>query len=250
MRIYTVLILNGSNNRMSVLNIVELQNVVTSASGLSPAAFLSNQLINIQEMVQYDEKRINVNVISNFDTTPIQFVSPVNFSNTVTFESDGGTSGSGSTTTSYVSTIGTTDALGLLTVGGPSNMLELTKNSVKSFYVQNDGNTTFTGSVSANNFITTSDGRRKTCIRPITNYNTVLSSVNGVHFKWDNTGMNDVGVIAQDLQPVLPEAVVETPEGLQVAYMKLIPVLIEAVKNLQARVNNLEKGFNTSQLDD
>jgi hypothetical protein len=74
--------------------------------------------------------------------------------------------------------------------------------------------------------------------------------VNGVHFKWDNTGMSDVGVIAQDLQPVLPEAVVETPEGLQVAYMKLIPVLIEAVKNLQTRVNNLEKGFNTSQLDD
>jgi hypothetical protein len=48
-------------------------------------------------MVQYDEKRINVNVISNFDTTPIQFVSPVNFSNIVTFESDGGTSASGST---------------------------------------------------------------------------------------------------------------------------------------------------------
>ena len=236
---------------MSVLNIVELQNVVTSSSGLSPAAFLSNQLINIQEMVQYDEKRINVNVISNFDTTPIQFVSPVNFSNTVSFESDGGTtSATGSTTTSYVSTIGTTAALGLLTVGGPSNMLELTKNSVKSFYVQNDGNTTFTGSVSANNFITTSDGRRKTCIRPITNYNTVLSSVNGVHFKWDNTGMNDVGVIAQDLQPVLPEAVVETPSGLQVAYMKLIPVLIEAVKNLQERVNKLEKGFKTSLLDD
>jgi len=236
---------------MSVLNIVELQNVVTSSSGLSPAAFLSNQLINIQEMVQYDEKRINVNVISNFNTTPIQFVSPVNFSNTVTFDSDGGTSGSGSSSnTSYISTIGTLAGLGLLTVGGSSTILELTQSSIKRFYIENDGNTTFTGSVSADNFITTSDGRRKTCIRPITNYYTVLSSVNGVHFKWDNTGMNDVGVIAQDLQPVLPEAVVETPEGLQVAYMKLIPVLIEAVKNLQTRVSNLEKGFNTSQLDD
>ena len=39
---------------MSVLNIVELQSVVTSSSGLNPTTYLSNQIMNIQEMVNYD----------------------------------------------------------------------------------------------------------------------------------------------------------------------------------------------------
>lgn len=226
---------------MSVLNIIELQNVVTSASGINPTSYLSNQIMNIQEMVNYDEKRINVNVISNFDISPIQFVSPVNFSDAVSI-SDNSIS-SGSTTNGTISTIGTTSSLGLLTIGGTANLLELTKNGSQPFYMTATGNATFTGSVSANNFITSSDGKKKMSIRPITKYATILSTITGVHFKWISTNQDDVGVIAQDLQSVLPEAVVETTEGLQVAYMKLIPVLVEAVKNLTDRVNAIEKGL-------
>ena len=61
-----------------------------------------------------------------------------------------------------------------------------------------------------------------------------------------------MGVIAQDLQSVLPQAVLETPDGLQVAYMKLIPVLVEAIKNIQERLERIEamKGFNTEELYD
>lgn len=233
---------------MSVLNIIELQNVVTSASGLNPTTYLANQVANIQEMVNYDNKQINVNVISNFNTTPIQIVSPVNFSSIVSISNT--SVGGFSTTTTTTSTIGTTSALGLLTIGGNANILELTKNSTTPFYISATGNATFTGSVSAQNFITSSDGRKKMSIRPITKYNTILSTISGVHFKWLSTNQDDVGVIAQDLQSVLPEAVVETPDGLQVAYMKLIPVLVEAVKNLTDRITAIEKGFNISLLDD
>jgi len=222
---------------MSVLNIVELQNVVTSASGLNATSYLSNQIMNIQEMVNFDAKQINVNVISNFNTTPIQFVSPVNFSN-VSVTSDGTVLGSG--TAQQISTIGTTSSLGILTVGGSTNSLELAQASGTSFYITQAGAANFSGTVSANNFVTTSDGRRKTDIRPITNYTTILSSIQGVHFRWNNSGMSDIGVIAQDLQCALPEAVIEGPDGLQVAYMKLIPVLVEAVKELQERVRVLE----------
>ena len=104
--------------------------------------------------------------------------------------------------------------------------------------------------MSADNFITSSDGRKKYSIKPITSYNTILSTITGVHFKWNTTNQDDVGVIAQDLQRVLPEAVVETPDGLQVAYMKLIPVLVEAIKDLKDRVHALERGFNIELLDD
>lgn len=219
---------------MSVLNIVELQNVVTSSSGLNPTTYLSNQLINIQQMVNFDQKRLNVNVISNFNTTPIQVVSPINFSNTVTFTTDTATS-----TNTVTSTIGTGN-LGLLTIGG-SNSLELNQNGTNSLYI-NNGNATFSGTVSAESFITLSDGSKKHGISPITNYMTILSTIQGVKFKWNDTKREDVGLIAQDLQEVLPEAVYETPYGLQVAYMKIIPVLVEAVKNLQERVKVLEAG--------
>jgi hypothetical protein len=224
---------------MSVLNIVELQNVVTSASGLNATAYLSNQIMNIQEMVNFEAKQINVNVISNFNTTPIQFVSPVNFSN-VPVTSGGANLGSG--TGQQISTVGTTSSLGILTVGGATNSLELAQASGTPFYITQAGAANFSGTVSANNFVTTSDGRRKTDIRPITNYTTILSSIQGVHFRWNNSGMYDIGVIAQDLQRALPEAVIEGPDGLQVAYMKLIPVLVEAVKELQERVRVLEIG--------
>ena len=66
---------------MSVLNIVELQNVVTSASGLTPVSYLSNQVANIQQMVDYERKQINVNAISNFNTSPIQVYSALNLCN-------------------------------------------------------------------------------------------------------------------------------------------------------------------------
>ena len=227
---------------MSVLNIVELQNVVTSSSGLNPTTYLSNQLMNIQEMVQYDQKRINVNVISNFNVSPIQVVAPVKFLNSFT------TSASTGTSSEHISTVGTHSTF--LTIGGAVNALELSQLSTTTFYITSTGNAVFSGSVSADNFITSSDGRKKYSIKPITSYNTILSTITGVHFKWNTTNQDDVGVIAQDLQRVLPEAVVETPDGLQVAYMKLIPVLVEAIKDLKDRVHALERGFNIELLDD
>jgi hypothetical protein len=224
---------------MSVLNIVELQNVVTSSSGLNPTTYLSNQIMNIQEMVNYDQKRINVNVISNFNVSPIQFVAPVSFISGTTTTS---------TSTGTTSTIGTNSTF--LTIGGPINSLEFNQPSLTPFYITANGDAVFSGSVSASNFITSSDGRKKYSIRPITNYNTILSTITGVHFKWNSTNQDDVGVIAQDLQGVLPEAVVETPDGLQVSYMKLIPVLVEAIKDLKDRIYALDRGFNIDSLDD
>jgi hypothetical protein len=61
-----------------VLNITELQNTTTAASGLSPFATLSDQIGQIQQMVLVDEKRIAVNTISAYNTTPIQVTDTMN----------------------------------------------------------------------------------------------------------------------------------------------------------------------------
>jgi hypothetical protein len=217
-----------------VLNILELQNVVTSASGTNPVSILSNQVANLQQMVNYDLKRINVNSISNYDATPIQVYSPLNLCN-VSLTANG-TTVSGTTS---VSTIGS-GLNGTLDIGGVSTSLLLQQSGVSSFFIGADCNATFIGSVTATNFINSSDARKKKNIQPITEYETILSSIHGVRFEWIQGGEKDVGVIAQDVLPVLPEAVTDSEDGYKVAYMKIIPVLVEAVKALQERVKILE----------
>jgi hypothetical protein len=231
---------------MSVLNIVELQNVVTSASGLTPVSYLSNQVANIQQMVDYERKQINVNAISNFNTSPIQVYSALNLCN-VSFSYNGdifagsnapstttGVSELGTSTTGYLS-LGFSTGTGLAFVQGP----------VSTFIIGADSNATFSGTVTAAGFVTASDSRLKQNTRPITDYETILSAVDAVRFQWSASGKADVGVIAQSLLRVLPEAVLEDTDGYyKVEYAKLIPVLIQSVKALQERVSVLERGFN------
>ena len=105
-----------------------------------------------------------------------------------------------------------------------------------------DSTGTFAGRVTAKDFLSLSDRRFKDNIELISNAEIILSSIRGVRFQWKHSEVADVGCIAQDVAAILPEAVSGTVEtGLHLAYDKLVPVLIEAVKNLTARVEYLEK---------
>ena len=90
-----------------------------------------------------------------------------------------------------------------------------------------------------------SDKRLKNDITPITNALEKVSSIQGVEYVW-NTELqtvysgNDVGVIAQEVESVLPVAVIDRDNGYKaVKYEKLIPLLIEAIKDLNTQVYNL-----------
>lgn len=57
----------------------------------------------------------------------------------------------------------------------------------------------------------------------------------------NDTGLRGVGVVAQELAAVVPEAVLAHDDGLlSVAYGNLVGVLIEAVKDLAGKVERLE----------
>ena len=103
----------------------------------------------------------------------------------------------------------------------------------------------------------TSDIRLKDEISPITKALEKVNSLSGFTYKHneiaklkcdiDTGDQTYAGVSAQDVQKVLPEAVKPAPSNndyLTVQYEKLVPLLIEAVKELSAKVDALENQIN------
>ena len=104
-----------------------------------------------------------------------------------------------------------------------------------------DSTGVFQGRVTARDFLSLSDQRLKTDIHLISNPQAILSSIRGVRFQWKDSKKQDIGLLAQDVQTYLPEAVDGSlEEGLRVSYDKIIPVLVESIKQLQQRVDDLE----------
>ena len=93
----------------------------------------------------------------------------------------------------------------------------------------------------------TSDSRLKTNVASINNGLAKVLTLDGIIYNWNELANKDLnikeaGVIAQQIQTVLPEAVVEREDGyLTVKYERIIPLLIEAIKDLSAEVDALKK---------
>ncbi len=63
----------------------------------------------------------------------------------------------------------------------------------------------------------------------------------GVEFDYKETGDHSIGVIAQEVEEVLPDLVYESEDGIKsVAYQNMVAVLIEAVKEQQVQIDALK----------
>jgi len=109
-------------------------------------------------------------------------------------------------------------------------------------------NTTITGILSVTDDITafwTSDERLKDNIEVIEDPLSKVLSISGNTFDWNeksNKSGHDVGLIAQEIEEVLPEAVTTRDNGyLAVDYHKVVPLLVEAVKELSGKVDELQQ---------
>ena len=67
-----------------------------------------------------------------------------------------------------------------------------------------------------------------------------LLQIQGVTFNWKEGNRADVGVIAQDVQKVFPQLVRQDKQYLRVDYEKLVGPLIESVREMDARIKQLE----------
>ena len=247
------------------MNIVELQNTITSAGGLNPVTSLNNAVAQLQEMVIFDEKRIAVNTISKYNQTPIEIVDPVNFASNVSL--GGAAFSGGSVNTSQISTIGYTSSFtNYYSTVGSGTAIQFQVGSPPSYplSITGSGKTviagglqiTTAGTPTIGHYLTCtdsagtaqwlppgflSDSRWKTNIRPLDDYSSIMGGLRGVRFEWIG-GKNDIGFIAQEVAAVMPEAVYEGSgeRPAMVEYQKIVPVLLEAIKGLEARVNHLE----------
>ena len=86
----------------------------------------------------------------------------------------------------------------------------------------------------------TSDIAFKSDVKPITNTLDKLQQITGYKYKLDNASIDSMGVIAQDVEKVFPELVHGDEGSKTLQYSGLIGVLVEAVKDLSAKVKALE----------
>ena len=102
------------------------------------------------------------------------------------------------------------------------------------------GNVVSSGIVTAQDFDSLSDINYKTNIKTAENALEIVDSLRGVSFDWKETGKSSYGVIAQELEKVLPELVHgENPKTVN--YNGIIGVLIEAIKDLKKEVEELKR---------
>ena len=202
-----------------IINLIGLQNTQSNTSGVNTTVALTNAMCNLQQMVDFDTKTIYANNLSNYDVSPLQVLTDLNLSNTNLYQNSnlvilpttsntaGNTSITDGTNTAYVST----------------------------------GGLFVNGAVTATNFVTPSDQRRKMLIETLENSEWAIGRLRGVRFEWRDSGARDIGFIAQEVANVIPEAVTKNGDDLYVAYDKVIPLLVETVKTLLKRIDRLEQ---------
>jgi hypothetical protein len=107
------------------------------------------------------------------------------------------------------------------------------------------------GTVYSTDFSASSDLRLKNVLGYVGDAVEIVEQLNGIRYTWnniasaefgiENTKPHEIGLIAQEVREVIPEAVTEDDKGyLHVSYDRVVPVLVEAIKELNARIKVLE----------
>lgn len=177
-----------------------------------------------------------------------------NVPTSIQIQAEGIVLGSGVTAFNFTNTSGGvsfTPNTATINVGGASGSSGFVqyKNSVGVF----SGSSNFTfdvatssvsvaGTCSAANFNSTSDINLKDNVETISDALNIVSNLRGVNFTWKKNGAPSVGVIAQEVEKVLPQ-LVTSGDPKTVNYDGIIGVLIEAIKELKDEINNLKKGM-------
>lgn len=236
-----------------LINVPELQNVLTSATGnANTTESLSNAIANLQTYIDTTNSQVSVNTIGANTTSAITFTSDINLSN------------------SAIQFLGS-NLLGSNTLNGPAGHLAFQVGGVEqgrftngrfAVATQNSGEfvtdlsggavvrgplyvSSFgavigdiiaSGDLTANGTLYPSDRRLKT------NFAEYVSPglPTPYRFDWRSSGRHDIGVIADEVRELEPTCVREGPDGhLTVDYPRLSVLLLAEVRELKGQVAEL-----------
>jgi hypothetical protein len=142
-----------------------------------------------------------------------------------------GTNASGANTGEFV-----INDLGSAVAGGGTRRMTIT----------NNGAVDFMGFVSAPAFFPMSSIAFKTNVRTYENALETVKRLRGVHFDWKESGKPSVGLIAEEVEGVVPEVVAHGGNGgaaTGVNYSGLVGVLVEAVKEQQIAISKQQEAI-------
>ena len=138
-------------------------------------------------------------------------------------------------------------------------MIHAKDNSNTVFQVLTDGEVLARDNITAfktSGFTSISDRRLKTDIQPISESLDRILKLEPKNFSWIENNEKDTGFIAQDVEKVIPEVVQETKGFVSIdsnekedtkyktiSYSKLTIYLVDAIKELTKRVEDLEERF-------
>ena len=106
--------------------------------------------------------------------------------------------------------------------------------NINDYVLNINGNLGITG-----NIFNASDSNLKTNIQPLNNSLNKISKCRGVSFNFKDNHKKNVGVVAQEIEEIFPEIVETTLSGIKnVNYNGLIGILIEAIKELNKKIND------------
>ena len=129
-----------------------------------------------------------------------------------------------------------------ITVAADTVAVDATSAATVSKVVARDASGDFSANIiTAVDFNATSDQTMKTNVTTIESSLEKLDAIRGVNFNWKKDARYAMGVIAQEVEEVIPEVVSIDGEGLRsVNYGALVGLLIEAVKDLKNEIEELK----------
>lgn len=110
------------------------------------------------------------------------------------------------------------------------------------------GNITSSNTVFAIHFDNVSDLSFKENIQTINNSIQILSQLNPVSFDWKNTKNKSYGLIAQEVEKIIPTIVHQKPDGTKtINYIEIIAFLIQAIKEQQKQIDDINTHINNAE---
>ena len=249
----------ATNASPFIVNIVDLQNIATGISGKSKDAQLTqiqSDIGNIQEMVNYETKTLSADILTSFTQGhTIDVMANLNLSNASLYRNSNLFSLSSTTVVTTLNTIGGANTG--VSVNTLAETISFTTAGAEAFLMDSSGNGSFVndlhvgGNVYTTTLIQSSDRELKKDSEPFTTTVESVLKLEPQRFKWRSNQSSDLGFIAQDVQTVWPELTETHPNGTAgLVYSRFIPLLVESIRELNARIVSLESKERIRDLND